>query len=202
MRALRLALAALLVSASIAAAQVSVPLGPNGGAGGGSPTGAAGGGLTGTYPNPTVATVPGTALPYNGATQANAEPSNPTGTTASTAVMMGLGTTCKITPSFSTRVVVVVAGLAANTTSAHAAGVRLFQGTGTAPANAAAMAGNSLINPMPIVPTSGGVGVPFTLVGLATGLGVGIPIWYDVAVNTDGTGTATITNLTCNAYEF
>lgn len=32
-------------------------------AGGASPTGAAGGGLAGTYPNPTVATVPATALP-------------------------------------------------------------------------------------------------------------------------------------------
>lgn len=36
-----------------------------GGGGGGAPSGAAGGGLTGTYPNPTIATVPDSALPVD-----------------------------------------------------------------------------------------------------------------------------------------
>lgn len=62
---------AFVLTLAPALAQNGLPGGPGaqipnsagGGSGGGSPTGAAGGGLGGTYPNPTVAAVPASAMP-------------------------------------------------------------------------------------------------------------------------------------------
>jgi hypothetical protein len=132
-----------------------------------------------------------------------ATPSNPTGTTSATGVMMGLGTTCKITPVYSGRVWVTFSGVAANSvaTSSFIASVRF--GTGTAPANAAALSGTTVGAGFAGTSTAAGQGTPFGgMGGIITGLTVGTAIWFDMGLSATPSGAASLTTLTCTAMEF
>jgi hypothetical protein len=132
-----------------------------------------------------------------------ATPTSPTGTTNSTGVMMGLGTTCKITPVYSGRVWVTFSGVAANSvaTSSFIASVRF--GTGTAPANAAALSGTTVGAGFAGTSTAAGQGTPFGgMGGIITGLTVGTAIWFDMGLSATPSGAASLTTLTCTAMEF
>lgn len=138
---------------------------------------------------------------YNG-TVATATPADPTGTASATNVMMGLGASCVITPKFSSRVNITFVGSMSNSGTASATAIRLRQGTGTAPANAAAPVGNQLGNPFSASFPVGGQQMVFSMSFPVTGLVPGIATWFDIAVNTGGSGTGTVQNITCTAFEF
>ena len=126
-------------------------------------------------------------------------PGNPTGTTSTTAVMMGIGTTCKITPTVTGRVRITLIGLMTTTVGSDGVQAQLAYGTGTAPANAAAATGTTLG-----VPTDyfGVPSTPFTLPGVISSLTLGTQIWIDLQVKVPITGaTGTITSITCEAEE-
>ncbi len=142
-------------------------------------------------------TIPGA----NSATLSNAQPGNPTGTTSATTVMMGLGTTCKITPVYSTRVQITIDGDVANSGVANTAGIKLFYGTGTAPINGAASTGTQYGQQMVMTTTAGNAQVPFSKTAYVTGLSVGVAIWIDIGLLA-GAGTSSISNLTCGALEY
>lgn len=101
----------LLASASAAWAQCA---GCTTGGGGGAPTGAAGGGLTGTYPNPTIASVPISTLPTS---QPLTTIAGAAGTTANLTVAKDAGNPTGYVTTTSTSNNCFVHGFAASTVS-------------------------------------------------------------------------------------
>lgn len=125
----------------------------------------------------------------------------PTGTTSATSVMMGLGSGATITPKTSTRVFFIVSFQGANGTINDGITCDLRYGTGTAPANAAAVTGTLLgiaqTHTSLVAADTGGM----TFQGVATGLTVGTAYWFDISVKAVTGGTASITGVTLTAYE-
>lgn len=129
-------------------------------------------------------------------------PSNPTGTTSSTAKMMGLGSTCTITPATTGRVQFNIIGTAENSTSGKVTAVQVYYGTGTAPTNGAAATGTPIGNGVGSSVNLANYQTPFNVGELITGLSPGTAYWFDAGVNAaNASGTATIINTTCEAAE-
>jgi hypothetical protein len=147
-------------------------------------------------------TGPGFTTPVIGVATLQASPSDPTGTTSAAGVMMGLGTTCTITPKYSTRVHLQILGNLQNDTASDGSGTILYYGTGTAPANAAATTGTRLGAANGLAATTvGTTKIPFNMSGLATNLTVGTAYWFDANVYRAVGGTASIKDNQCTAFE-
>ncbi len=117
-------------------------------------------------------------------------PSNPTGTSNTTGLMMGLNVA--FTPTTTGRVLVNLTGMLANNTIGDGASVQLRFGTGTAPINTAALTGTTVgvLKNMIASTAAGKQGV--ALSGIITGLTVGTAIWIDVGLKAVTGGTATL----------
>ena len=120
--------------------------------------------------------------------------SNPTGTTNTTGVMMGLGAQgASITPTFSGRVLLIYTGiLASNSGTAYTHIVYTYYGTGGAPANGAALTGTQVNSQGPNFNSSVNMGI--SVIGVVTGLAVGTTYWLDIALKSGNSGA------TINAY--
>lgn len=146
--------------------------------------------------------LPSTKLAYNGAVLSGGAPSNPTGTTSATVVHMGLGvTTCRFTPTFSTRVVFDIKGSTNSTAVNGQSGIQFRYGTGAGPANGAAPTGTGFGSVMTVTSSTANALEMFAVGGPVTALSAGTTYWFDIAVSSSS-GTATPSNITCSAYEF
>lgn len=128
------------------------------------------------------------------------QPSNPAGTTSATVVMMGLGvSTCRITPTYSTRIEFEIYGDITNSVAGTVT-VRLSFGTGAGPANGAAAAGT--VTGSSLVPSIASVSdvKPFKIGSIVQSLTAGTTYWFDLEIGTNG-GTANALALTCIARE-
>lgn len=131
-----------------------------------------------------------------------ATPANPASTTnTTTGVMMGLGSTCHITPVYSGRLRLEIYGSLSNATIAAGTEPQLMFGTGVAPANGVATTGTALGSRPNYNPGSASANTPFNLSVIATGLTVGTAIWFDISLLV-GAGTGSILAVTCVAMEF
>lgn len=132
-----------------------------------------------------------------------ASPSNPVGTTSATGVMMGLGATCHLTPTYSSRVKVEFIGSGFNTTASDGYTIKVYFGTSTAPTNGAATTGTQVGNGTGGTQPagSGGFANPFSNSGIITGLTPGTAYWFDLNVLAVTGGTAAVSGLSCNALE-
>lgn len=137
-------------------------------------------------------------MSFGGAT-AQSQPADPTGTTSTTMVMMGLAGA--ITPTSSGRVYFQISGDVAQSTTADGAKWQLSYGTGSAPANAAALAGTQVGSNPTMTFLTGLLKVPFCSQAIITGLTPGTAYWLDIALAAVTGGTATMTNLSLTAYE-
>ncbi len=132
-----------------------------------------------------------------------ASPTNPTGVATTTAKMMGLGASATLSPTSSGTYLIIISGYANTTHAADNDLMQIYTGTGTAPANAAAITGTAQGTELTVsVPTANTGDVPFTLNAVVTGLTVGTTYWLDIALATSNTnGTATIKSLSISAIE-
>ena len=128
----------------------------------------------------------------------------PAGTSSTSAVMAGMGSTCAITPTSTGRIRFTIEGRASNNTSGDGVNLQLLWGIGTAPTNGAAAAGSSPsgLNMTLITTASGLPPASFSLTGQVTGRTLGTALWFDVSQNAVTGGTATIGAAACNAYEY
>ena len=130
-----------------------------------------------------------------------AAPSDPTGTTNTSGLMMGLAGS--VTPNQTGRLFVMVTGNLANGTIADGAKVRLRLGTGAAPANAGALAG-TVYGKESITTAAGGAAndkVPFVVQAVITTLTVGTAYWIDIDLAAIVGGTASATEVQISALE-
>ncbi|HSS26143.1 MAG TPA: hypothetical protein VLL82_17530 [Mycobacterium sp.] len=131
----------------------------------------------------------------------NAFPTNPTGTTSTTLVQMGAGSTCHITPTLTGAVVFQFTGFVQNNTANDGWDLQGGYGTGAAPANGAALTGNVFTTQVFGVQGVGGASLPFALAGVITGLTVGTLVWFDVRAGSLTGGTTAVGGITCMAFE-
>lgn len=167
----------------------------------------------GTLGNRTIASIltAGSGITITGTTNATVamtsgattqqSPANPTGTTSGTGVMMGLGSSCTITPARGTKVVLIFDGYQSNSTANGGVASTIRYGTGTAPTNGAALTGTAVGSG--VASQLGGASslAPFSNVAVVTGLSIGTAYWFDVGVSTLGSGTASVGNVNCSAVE-
>lgn len=123
--------------------------------------------------------------------------SSPTGTTNTTAKMMGLGGA--ITPNGSGNIFASLCGTLASSVNTDGGTVSLYYGSGTAPINGATLTGtqiggfcsdNSITN-----------ATPFNVSGIAHGLVAGTTYWIDAALAAVTGGTASVQNVQLSAFE-
>lgn len=129
-------------------------------------------------------------------------PLSPAGTTSASGVMMGLGAAgCVITPSYSGRVKVDFQADISNSVASSGNNVSLRYGTGTPPANGAALAGTQVGSTINGQMQTAAFILPAALTAIITGLTPGLAYWFDLSLSTTG-GSGTLTSVSCNAMEF
>jgi hypothetical protein len=132
------------------------------------------------------------------------KPANPTGTTSTTAVMMGLGTTCVFTPSSTGKVRVTMCGNWYTSGTAVNGTLGGRYGTGTAPANGVAVTGTRFgvgSADQPLKTASTGFGLSWSITEIVTGLTVGTAYWFDIAESVAAGGTTQTGNVVCSIDE-
>lgn len=130
-------------------------------------------------------------------------PANPTGTADATGKMMGLGAAtnaCLVIPQKTGVMMFVISFKAANGTAGDGYAAQLSYGTGTAPANAAAAAGTQ-VGVFQGSDNTATVQEAQTMIAVVRGLTLGSIYWYDLYLKAITGGTATLTNVACQAFE-
>ena len=129
-----------------------------------------------------------------------ASPGNPTGTTNTTGLMMGLAGA--ITPSATGKVQITITGTIANATAiADGAKVQIRYGTGTAPVNTAALTGTAVGSLQQYIAATTAETAPFAVSAVVTGLTLSTAYWLDVSLAAITGGTATVTGVSITAIE-
>lgn len=149
-------------------------------------------------------TSPTIALAFNSVFMVGV-PTNPTGTTSATAVMMGLGvTTCRITPSLSSRIEVTIDGSILNNSAGALSTFHIRYGTGAGPANGATASTSGTLASGNLTTTGNGGTTyqsGFSKTVYISGLTPGVAVWFDLQLLATA-GTSSFAGLTCTAREF
>lgn len=126
-----------------------------------------------------------------------AQPSNPTGTTSTGGLMMGLAGA--VTPTLTGRVLITISGDITNGTGSDGGTVTIRYGTGSAPSNGAALTGTTAgASPRAL---AGTVVAPFSVQAIVTSLTLSTAYWIDLSLAALVGGTATIANVSMSAVE-
>ena len=159
----------------------------------------------GTFTNAMAVTV--SFEPVTGAAyEVNSQPANPTGTTNTTGVMMGLGhspASIGFKANLGTgAVLVTICGTIFNAGGVgDGAKVAIYAGTGAAPANGAALTGSQYSTYLQYISSTTAGKVPFSITTIITGMTPNTQYWLDLALAAITGGTATVTDIQVSAIE-
>lgn len=143
------------------------------------------------------------------AASATTTPTTPVATSSTSGAMMGIGQgtgACTLTPIYGTKIRVTLDGFIQQNISGQTVSIQgLRFGTGAAPANPSgttALTGTVIgaANRANFLAATATDFVPFSVSGIATGLTIGTPVWFDVGLIVSG-GTGIVGNLTCTMEE-
>lgn len=130
-----------------------------------------------------------------------ATPSNPSGTT-STAVSIMQGLVGSITPTSSGKVEISINGDAASTVGGTSGGkIQIRFGTGSAPANGAALTGTLAAQEIQYNVSNNNLTSPFCIKAIVTSMVVSTTYWIDAAIRATTSGVASIADISLSAYE-
>ncbi|SRR5581483_8643664 len=129
-------------------------------------------------------------------------PADPTGTTSTSAVAMGLGSVCAWTPKRGNKMLVTFCGSITNSAASAGAKVQIKYGTGTPPSNGGS--GGVPVTPQQTLQgnaSTAGLKVPFSITALVNPLGSTEQHWFDIFLAAVSTGTASVTDITFTLTE-
>ncbi len=125
--------------------------------------------------------------------------SAPGATSSATLVMMGLAGS--ITPTNTGTVLVTIFGSMQNTAVGGQCAIRLRHGSGSAPANGAALTGTVVGSPQTLTMDSSATPHPFSLTVVISGLALSTARWLDASFGADGVNTCTPFDVNVTAGE-
>lgn len=129
-------------------------------------------------------------------------PTTPSGTTSTSAVMGGMGSTCHLATTFGSKIFFQFQGNLGSATSGQSASVQALFGTGTAPAQSVAQTGTAVGSLLQGESLDSFAFLPFSAGGIVTGLTPGTTYWFDLSYFTSfGSSQAFLNSITFSAYE-
>ena len=130
-------------------------------------------------------------------------PVDPTTTTSTVGVMMGLGASASITPTFTGKLMIVISGDIDNDTNSRGSVVQIRTGTGTAPINGAALTGTARGGSVNFFQNNSAIRTPFSLNVIINGLILNTSVWIDISLTSIGAGTVTsrVRNISISVIE-
>ena len=127
------------------------------------------------------------------------QPTNPTGAASTTATMMGLAGS--ITPNAGGNVLILITGDILNATIGDGVTIQISHGTGSAPANAAALTGTQDGVAVNFIASTAAGKVPFCVMAYVAGLTLGTAYWIDLASAQLTGGAVTMQHINIVAIE-
>ena len=135
----------------------------------------------------------------------NLQPADPTGTTDTTGKMMGLGhspSSFIFIPQMGSVIFVTICGTVFNSGGVgDGAKITIYAGTGSAPANGAALTGSPYSTTVQYISSTTAGKVPFSLTTLIVPVVANTTYWIDLGLAAITGGTATVTDLQLTAFE-
>lgn len=159
-----------------------------------------------SYKLPISAGTAGQQLRTNGTDYVNkttttyqATPADPPTTTSTTGVMMGL--TGSIAPGYSGTIMITISGDMDNNGNNNGVQTQIRYGTGSAPANGAALTGTTAGGLIKFTENNSGIRVPFHCNAIVTGLTVGTTYWIDLSLASITGGTSRVRDISISVVE-
>jgi hypothetical protein len=159
-----------------------------------------------SYKLPTSVGSAGQQLRANGTDYVNkttttyqATPADPSTTTSTTGVMMGLAGA--ITPGYSGTIMIVISGDVDNGTASRGVITQIKYGTGSAPANGAALTGTAVGSTVQMFQNNSTQRMPIHCNAIVSGLTVGTTYWIDISLASVTGGTSRVRDISISVVE-
>jgi hypothetical protein len=126
-------------------------------------------------------------------------PTDPTITSSTIGVMMGLS--ASITPTQTGKILIIISGDIDNDTNSRGSRVQIRTGTGSAPINGAALTGSAQGGLVTFEQNNNAIRVPFALNAIENGLTLNTPVWIDISLVSITGGNSRVRDISISVVE-